>query len=110
MSSSPARLENPHPGTILLEDYLKPAEITLYRLAKEIDVPWTRLDAIAKGKRSISADTAHRLARFFGSSPRWWLNLQAAYDLEEALSLDLKADLERITPWDRDDAPAPASA
>ena len=71
-----------HPGEILLEEYLKPLGISQYRLAKEISVPPRRINEIVHGKRSISADTALRLARYFGTSERFWLNLQTHYDLE----------------------------
>ncbi|OGR27225.1 MAG: addiction module antidote protein, HigA family [Desulfuromonadaceae bacterium GWB2_53_15] len=71
-----------HPGEILLEDFLKPLNITRYRLAKSIGVPQRRIDEICAGKRAISADTALRLARFFGTDAQSWLNLQAHYDLE----------------------------
>jgi len=71
-----------HPGEILLEEYLKPLGISQYRLAKEISVPPRRINEIVHGKRSISADTALRLARYFGTSERFWLNLQPHYDLE----------------------------
>jgi addiction module HigA family antidote len=71
-----------HPGEILLEEYLEPLEISQYRLAKEISVPPRRINEIVHGKRSISADTALRLARYFGTSERFWLNLQTHYDLE----------------------------
>ena len=71
-----------HPGGILLEDFLKPMGITPYRLAKELNVPKTRISAILKGKRSITADTALRLARFLGTTAKLWLNLQVSYDLD----------------------------
>lgn len=71
-----------HPGEILLEDFLKPMGITPYRLAKELNVPKTRISAILKGKRSITADTALRLARFLGTAARLWLNLQVSYELD----------------------------
>jgi addiction module HigA family antidote len=71
-----------HPGEILLEEYLEPLGISQYRLAKEISVPPRRINEIVHGKRSISADTALRLARYFGTSERFWLNLQTHYDLE----------------------------
>ena len=70
-----------HPGEILFEEFLEPLEIS--RLAKRISVPPRRINEIVHGKRAITADTALRLARFFGTSDRFWLNLQAAYDLEE---------------------------
>jgi len=73
-----------HPREILLEDFLKPLSITRYRLAKAIGVPQRRIDEICAGKRSITADTALRLARFFGTDAQSWMNLQAEYDLESA--------------------------
>jgi len=73
-----------HPGEILLEDFLKPMGITQYRLAKSIGVPQRRIGEIIAGKRSITADTALRLARFFGTDAESWINLQAYYDLAVA--------------------------
>lgn len=73
-----------HPGEILLEDFLKPLGITQYRLAKSIGVPQRRVGEIVAGKRAITADTALRLARFFGTDAQSWVNLQAHYDLEVA--------------------------
>ena len=71
-----------HPGEILMEEFLKPLGISQYRLAKDIHVPARRINEIVQGKRSISADTALRLSRYFNLSERFWLNLQARYDLE----------------------------
>ena len=71
-----------HPGEVLLEEYLKPMSITQYRLAKDIHVDPRRINEIIHGQRSITADTALRLARYFGTSERFWLNLQSRYDLE----------------------------
>ena len=71
-----------HPGEILLEEYLKPLDITQYRLAKDIHVDPRRINEIIHGQRSITADTALRLACYFGTSERFWLNLQSRYDLE----------------------------
>jgi antitoxin HigA-1 len=71
-----------HPGKILLEEFLKPMRISQYRLAKDISVPPRRINEIVHGKRSITADTALRLGKFFGISPQFWLNLQTRYDLE----------------------------
>lgn len=71
-----------HPGEILLEDFLGPMDITQYRLAKDISVPARRINEIVHGMRAISADTALRLARYFRTSERFWLNLQTRYDLE----------------------------
>lgn len=73
-----------HPGEILLEDFLKPMGISQYRLAKDTNVPARRINEIVQGKRSITADTALRLARFFGTSPELWINLQTHYELEIA--------------------------
>ena len=71
-----------HPGDILMEEFLKPMELSQYRLAKDINVPARRINEIVHGKRSISPDTALRLSRYFGMSERFWMNLQARYDLE----------------------------
>src|SRR5437763_10893792 len=71
-----------HPGEILLEEFLSPLGLSQYRLAKDTSVPPRRINEIVRGTRSISADTALRLARYFGTSERFWLNLQAHYDLE----------------------------
>lgn len=77
------KLMNPiHPGEILMEEFLEPLGISQYRLAKDISVPPRRINEIVHGKRSITADTALRLARFFGTTERFWLNLQVRYDLE----------------------------
>jgi len=78
-----------HPGEVLLEDFLKPMNITQYRLAKSIGVPQRRIGEIVAGKRAITADTALRLARFFGTDPQSWMNLQSQFDLviaEQSLS------------------------
>lgn len=69
-----------HPGNILAED-LRDADVSLNRLARDIRVPMNRISAIVNGKRSITADTALRLARFFGTTPQYWMNLQSNYDL-----------------------------
>jgi len=83
--SATTRINPPvHPGGILLEEYLGPMHITQYRLAKDISVPPRRINEIVHGKRVITADTALRLARYFGTTERFWLNLQARYDLEVA--------------------------
>src|SRR5437763_1076065 len=71
-----------HPGEVLLEDFLEPLELSQYRLAKDMNVPARRINQIVRGSRAITADTALRLARYFGTSDRFWLNLQARYDLE----------------------------
>jgi addiction module HigA family antidote len=71
-----------HPGEILLEEFLGPLGVSQYQLAKEIGVPARRINEIVHGQRRISADTALRLARYLGTSERFWLNLQSRYDLE----------------------------
>lgn len=71
-----------HPGEVLLADFLEPLELSQYRLAHDISVPPRRINEIVHGNRAITADTALRLARYFGTSERFWLNLQARYDLE----------------------------
>ena len=76
------RLAPVHPGEVLAEEFLAPLELTQYRLAKSLSVPARRINEIVHGTRGVSADTALRLARFFGTSDRFWLNLQAAYDLD----------------------------
>ena len=73
-----------HPGEILFEEFLKPMGISQYRLAKDISVPPRRINEIVHGKRSITADTALRLGRFFEVAPQFWLNLQTRFDLEVA--------------------------
>ena len=70
-----------HPGEILMEEFLKPMNISQYRLAKDISVPPRRINEIVRGQRCVSADTALRLGRYFGVSPQFWLNLQAHFDL-----------------------------
>jgi addiction module HigA family antidote len=75
-------MEPIHPGEILSEEFLKPLNISQYRLAKDINVPARRINEIVHGKRSVTADTALRLSRYFGLSERFWLNLQSRYDLE----------------------------
>ena len=89
------RLANIHPGEILLEEFLKPLEITAYRLSKSIGIPQTRTSQIIKGKRGITADTALRLSKYFGTSPKFWLGLQDDYDLEEQIN-KLESELNKI--------------
>ena len=79
---TPKKLPPVHPGEILMEEFLKPMGISQYRLAKDISVPPRRINEIVHGLRGISADTALRLALYFGLSERFWLNLQTRYDLE----------------------------
>lgn len=91
---SKERLAPVHPGEVLLEEFLKPMSISQNRLALSIGVPARRINEIVLGKRAITADTALRLARFFGTSPQFWLGLQTDYDLD--VTLDSLGDrLER---------------
>ncbi|HET8794767.1 MAG TPA: HigA family addiction module antitoxin [Arthrobacter sp.] len=84
-----------HPGEILIEEFLQPMRLSQYRLAKDLSVPARRINEIVHGTRSISADTALRLAAYFGTSERFWLNLQTRYDLE-IHKLKLTDELARI--------------
>lgn len=88
-------LKNIHPGEILKEEFLDPMEISAYRLSKETFIPQTRISEIIKGRRRITADTALRFAKFFGTSARFWLGLQDDYDLEEEKRLKGK-ELDQI--------------
>lgn len=76
------KLPSVHPGEILLEEFMKPFDITQYRLSKDLSVHPRRINEIVHGKRSVTADTALRLSRYFSTSERFWLNLQIGYDLE----------------------------
>ena len=78
-----AKLKNIHPGEILSEDFLAPFNITAYKLAKDIEIPQTRISQIIKGNRRITADTALRLSKYFGNSAKFWLGLQDDFDIEE---------------------------
>jgi addiction module HigA family antidote len=80
------KLPNIHPGEILNEEFLIPLNITAYRLAKETNIPQTRISEIIKGKRRITADTALRFSIFFGNSAKFWLGLQDDYDIESELN------------------------
>ena len=90
---------NIHPGEILLEEFLLPMKLTPYRLAKEIGVQQTRISQIIKGSRSITADTAVRLARFFGTTEEFWMNLQREYDLRKVKS-EKSEELSHIRRFD----------
>ncbi|MBI5370745.1 MAG: HigA family addiction module antidote protein [Sphingobacteriales bacterium] len=79
------RLNNIHPGEILLEEFLVPLQISAYKLSKDIEIPQTRISEIIKGNRRITADTALRLSRYFGNSAKFWLGLQDDFDIEEEL-------------------------
>jgi len=85
----PGRIPFPHPGETIREDFLKPLGMSVNRLALELRVPATRMTEIVHGRRGITADTALPLARYFNTTPKFWLNLQASYDL--AITAELKA-------------------
>lgn len=89
------KLPNIHPGEILNEEFLIPMGITAYRISKDTEIPQNRISQIIKGQRSITADTALRLAAYFGNSPKFWLGLQIEYDVEEG-RLDKAELLKRI--------------
>ncbi len=89
------RLANIHPGEVLLEEFLRPLQITAYRLSKDTDIPQTRISQIIKGERRITADTALRLASYFGTTAKFWLGLQDDYDIEEERE-NKKEILDRI--------------
>ena len=91
------RLKNVHPGEVLGEEFLKPLDVSAYRLAKEIGVPATRVSEILHGRRAITADTALRLAKYFGTSAKFLLGLQEDYDLEQE-SLAKAKELKAIVP------------
>ncbi|MCC6287345.1 MAG: HigA family addiction module antidote protein [Chitinophagaceae bacterium] len=80
-----ARLKNIHPGEILSEEFLLPLGISAYKLAKDIEIPQTRISEIIKGNRRITADTALRLSKYFGNSAKFWLGLQDDFDIEEEM-------------------------
>jgi addiction module HigA family antidote len=86
-----------HPGEILLEEFLKPMGITAYRLSKDTKIDQTRISEIIRGKRSISVNTALRLAKYFGNSPEFWINLQNHYDIQEKKQ-QIRSELKRIRP------------
>jgi antitoxin HigA-1 len=95
------RLKPIHPGEILLEEFLKPMGVSQYRLAKDTHVPPRRINEIVLGKRGISADTALRLARYFGSSVEVWMNLQVRYEVELARDADGREIERNIRPVPR---------
>ena len=82
-----AKLNNIHPGEVLSEEFLIPNNITAYKLAKDIEIPQTRISEIIKGNRRITADTALRFSKYFGNSAKFWLGLQDDFDIEEQMSI-----------------------
>ena len=97
MSKTKKRLPPIHPGEILQKDFLEPLEITRYRLAKDLGVDPRRIPAIVEGSRAITAETALLLSKYFGTTSRFWMNLQGHYDLEVAGDR-LQERLKRIAP------------
>ncbi len=89
------KLDNIHPGEVLREEFMKPLDITAYRLSKDLGIPQTRISEILKGRRRVSADTALRLSKYFGNSAKFWLGLQDDYDLEEELN-SRKREFQKI--------------
>ena len=87
-----------HPGEILLEEFLRPLGVSQYRLAKDVSVPARRINEIVHGTRAITADTALRLARYFGTSPEFWLNLQSAYELRRTQQKDGARIAQEVVP------------
>lgn len=84
------KLPNIHPGEVLSEEFLKPMGISAYRLSKDLHIPQTRISEILKKNRRITADTALRLSRYFGTTPKFWLGLQDDFDIEEELGTKTK--------------------
>ena len=95
------KMDPVHPGEILLEEFLKPMGISQYRLAKEIHVPLRRVNEIVLGRRGISADTALRFARFFGTTPEVWQNLQSQYEMDVAKGSIWSKIMETVRPLRR---------
>ena len=96
-------IKNIHPGEILMEEFLVPLGISAYRISKDIAIPQTRMSQILKGQRRITADTALRLGKYFGNSAKFWLGIQADYDLEEEM-ISKHLDIEAIQALDLDAA------
>jgi len=89
------RLPNVHPGEVLQEEFLKPLGISAYRLAQDVRVPQTRISEIIHGKRRITADTAIRLSKYFGTSAKFWIGLQTDFDLEKSRQ-EIDSDIDLI--------------
>src|SRR6058998_384730 len=92
MSKKNSRMPPVHPGEILREDLMKPLGLTVTGLARDLKIPVTRMSEIVNGRRTLNADAALRLSRYFGSTPEFWINLQAAYDL----SVTINSSADRI--------------
>src|SRR5947209_12590919 len=102
-NKSRRRLPNIHPGEVLREEFLAPMKLSPYALAQACGVPRTRIERLAREESPVTADTALRLARYFGSTPEFWMGLQSQYDLERAQD-EAAASLRRIKPRQRDAA------
>jgi len=89
------KLKNIHPGEVLLEEFLKPLEVSAYKLSKEVGIPQNRTSQIINGKRRITADTALRFSKFFNNSAKFWLGLQNDFDIEEEMN-EIKDELLNI--------------
>ena len=94
------RLKNIHPGEVLQDEFLVPLGISAYRLSKEIGIPQTRILQILKSRRRITADTALRLSKFFGNSPKFWLGLQDDFDIEDELR-NRQPEIDQIKSFDK---------
>ena len=90
-------ISNVHPGEILEKEFLEPLSITAYKLSKAIGVQQTRISLIIKGERGITANTAMRFSKFFGTSPEFWMNLQREYDLRK-VKIEIKEIIDNIVP------------
>lgn len=88
-------LRNIHPGEVLNEEFLKPLKLTAYKLSKDLNIPQTRISEIVKGRRRVTADTALRLSKYFGNTPKFWLGLQNDFDIEEG-QIQIVEDLKSI--------------
>jgi antitoxin HigA-1 len=97
------RLKNVHPGEVLSEEFLKPLDLSAYRLSKDIGIPQTRISEIVKGNRRITADTALRLSKYFGVSPKFWLGLQDDFDIEEEQN-QIIGELKNIKKFENNEA------
>jgi addiction module HigA family antidote len=97
------RLPPVHPGEVLREDFLTPMKLTPYALARACGVPRTRIERLAREETPVTADTALRLSRYFGTTPQFWMGMQAQYDLERAED-EARAELKRIAPMKRNAA------
>ena len=99
----PKKLPSIHPGEVLREDFLRPMQLTRYAVARACGVPRTRIERLARSETPVTADTALRLARYFATTPQFWMGMQAQYDLERAED-EARVELRRIEPRKKDAA------